>query len=274
MSECSTSSSSSGRQPGSTSGNSHNNPDSHHHNSPPQSPADQDYLRPLSLSTQCICICFTLILSCIVFWIRKSKVIQVSVWPLTESIILGSTLLYTAVAIRACYRFDVVVDHEDSGPTEYWWWWYDHSTPNSNTQSSSSSPSSSSSYHSNPRDNQSRYWACVAEPWARELGFTLVYGGIVLKIYRSLVEFRTRKAHRWVVREKDILRYLGTTVAVVLFYLLAWTCTVRDFGGGQEPYSPGNNIVCPAVTNWHRVTEIGQYTLYSSSLLFPKKKKK
>lgn len=190
---------------------------------PDPSNQEQDYLRPLTLSIQSICICFTLILSCVVFWIRKSKVIQVSVWLLTESIIFGSTLLYTSVAIRATYRFDMV-DHDSD---EFWW-------------------------EQDETGDQSKYWACVAEPWAREIGFTLVYGGVVLKIYRSLVEFRTRKAHRWVVREKDILRYLGTTVSVVLFYVLSWSVTVEygEFGQG--------GVVCPAITNWHRVTEIGE----------------
>lgn len=145
-----------------------------------------------------------------------------SVWPLTESIIFGSTLLYTSVAIRASYRFDMV-DHDSD---EFWW-------------------------EKEQQTDQSKYWACVAEPWAREIGFTLVYGGVVLKIYRSLVEFRTRKAHRWVVREKDILRYLGTSVAVVLFYVLAWSLTV-EYGGSD------GGVVCPAITNWHRVTEIGE----------------
>ncbi|CAL8069970.1 unnamed protein product [Orchesella dallaii] len=189
-------------------------------------------LRPVVLSIQCICMGLSVLLSILIFWIRKTKVIQVSIWPLTISIIIGSMLMYATIAIRAAYKFD---DNAEMVLNEH--------DPNA--------------------------WACVAEPWARELGFVLVYGGIVLKIYRSLVEFRTRKAHRWVVREKDILRYLGTTVSVVLFYLLAWTCTVQVFGRDMpwwEETHRTQHLVCPAVTPWHRVTEIGELLYVSVGL--------
>ncbi|CAG7687436.1 unnamed protein product [Allacma fusca] len=91
---------------------------------------------------------------------------------------------------------------------------------------------------------------CIIEPWLREMGFSLCYGAIVLKIYRALVEFRTRKAHRWVVREKDILRYLSAIFAVVLFYMTAWTVT-------NSTKIPNADHICP-ITWWHRVTEIGE----------------
>jgi len=64
---------------------------------------------------------------------------------------------------------------------------------------------------------------CLLEPWLRELGFTFCYGTIVLKIYRLLVEFRTRKAHRWVVREKDLLKYWTVMITCVLVYLTSGT---------------------------------------------------
>lgn len=46
------------------------------------------------------------------------------------------------------------------------------------------------------------------EPWARELGFIICYGAIILKLYRHLIDFRTRKAHRWIVKDTDLLKYL------------------------------------------------------------------
>uniref|UniRef100_A0A1S4H9M7 G-protein coupled receptors family 3 profile domain-containing protein n=2 Tax=gambiae species complex TaxID=44542 RepID=A0A1S4H9M7_ANOGA len=70
---------------------------------------------------------------------------------------------------------------------------------------------------------------CLLEPWCRELGFIICYGAIVLKLYRHLVEFRTRKAHRWVVRDLDLLRYLCAMIVAVLCYLAAFTATSLDF---------------------------------------------
>lgn len=49
---------------------------------------------------------------------------------------------------------------------------------------------------------------CLLEPWFREVGFIICYGAIILKLYRHLIEFRTRKAHRWVVKDTDLLKYL------------------------------------------------------------------
>uniref|UniRef100_A0A336MEB0 CSON014205 protein n=1 Tax=Culicoides sonorensis TaxID=179676 RepID=A0A336MEB0_CULSO len=70
---------------------------------------------------------------------------------------------------------------------------------------------------------------CLLEPWLRELGFCICYGAIGLKLYRYLVEFRTRKAHRWVVRDLDLLRYLCAMVIAVLCYLAAFTASCLDF---------------------------------------------
>lgn len=39
-------------------------------------------------------------------------------------------------------------------------------------------------------------------------------------MYRHLVEFRTRKAHRWVVRDLDLLRYLCAMIVAVLCKIL------------------------------------------------------
>lgn len=69
----------------------------------------------------------------------------------------------------------------------------------------------------------------MIEPWLREIGFIICYGAIVLKLYRHLVEFRTRKAHRWVVRDLDLLRYLCAMIVAVLCYLAAFTALCIDY---------------------------------------------
>ncbi|RZF43571.1 hypothetical protein LSTR_LSTR008084 [Laodelphax striatellus] len=70
---------------------------------------------------------------------------------------------------------------------------------------------------------------CIIEPWCRELGFIICYGAIILKLYRILMEFRTRKAHRWVVRDKDLLKYLMGMVFIMVVYLSAWTAVTLNF---------------------------------------------
>lgn len=70
---------------------------------------------------------------------------------------------------------------------------------------------------------------CMLEPWLREIGFIICYGAIVLKLYRHLVEFRTRKAHRYVVRDLDLLRYLCAMIVAVLCYLAAFTALCVDY---------------------------------------------
>jgi hypothetical protein len=47
----------------------------------------------------------------------------------------------------------------------------------------------------------------------------------VLRCFRILIEFRTRKAHRWVVRDKDLLKYLLAMVLIAIGYLAAHTAT-------------------------------------------------
>ncbi|XP_069107842.1 metabotropic glycine receptor-like [Argopecten irradians] len=69
---------------------------------------------------------------------------------------------------------------------------------------------------------------CLVIPWFRELGFAIVYGALVLKVYRLLAEFQSRKAHRVHVRDKDLLKYLLCVVVVVLGYMSAWTTVTLD----------------------------------------------
>lgn len=105
---------------------------------------------------------------------------------------------------------------------------------------------------------------CLIEPWCRELGFVVCYGAIILKLYRILIEFRTRKAHRWVVRDKDLLKYLLGMVLVVFGYMAAWTATNLNFI--QENYdiiAVGTTyeglqfLACKALW-WDYVTETGE----------------
>lgn len=69
---------------------------------------------------------------------------------------------------------------------------------------------------------------CLLEPWFRELGFIVCYGAIILKLYRHLVEFRTRKAHRWVLRDIDLLKYLSSMLFAVICYMSAFTASSID----------------------------------------------
>jgi len=64
---------------------------------------------------------------------------------------------------------------------------------------------------------------CFIAVWMREIGFTLFYGSIVIKIYRNLQEYRVRKAHHVIVREQDMLKYLTMAMVMTIGGLLAWS---------------------------------------------------
>lgn len=69
---------------------------------------------------------------------------------------------------------------------------------------------------------------CLVEPWLRELGFSTFYGSILIKLYRILTEFQTRKAHRVCMRDKDQIIYLLAIVFIVIGYMSAWTALMVD----------------------------------------------
>jgi hypothetical protein len=69
---------------------------------------------------------------------------------------------------------------------------------------------------------------CLLEPWLRELGFSTFYGSILIKLYRILTEFQTRKAHRVCLRDKDQIVYLLAIVLIVIGYMSAWTALMVD----------------------------------------------
>ncbi|VUZ49473.1 unnamed protein product [Hymenolepis diminuta] len=70
---------------------------------------------------------------------------------------------------------------------------------------------------------------CILMPWFREVGFSLTYGVLIVKLYRVLICFQSRKAHRVHVRDKDLFKYLGCFVVIVIGYMLAWTAVTLDF---------------------------------------------
>ena len=75
---------------------------------------------------------------------------------------------------------------------------------------------------------------CLFEPWFREVGFGLFYGSVIIKLYRVLAEFQTRKAHRVCVRDKDLLKYLASVILVIVGYLAAWTALILDVIDGID----------------------------------------
>ncbi|CAF1403470.1 unnamed protein product [Adineta steineri] len=76
---------------------------------------------------------------------------------------------------------------------------------------------------------------CLIMPWLRELGFTIVYGTLILRIYKMLAEFQSRKAHCVQVKEKDILRILFFISISIIGYLLGWTFVNIDHANENLP---------------------------------------
>ncbi|THD22142.1 GPCR family 3 [Fasciola hepatica] len=70
---------------------------------------------------------------------------------------------------------------------------------------------------------------CILSPWLRELGFAVMYGVLIVKIYRVLCGFQSRKAHRVHVRDKDILKFLGLFIITSFTYMVAWTAVNLDY---------------------------------------------
>ncbi|KAH8282440.1 hypothetical protein KR054_007749 [Drosophila jambulina] len=100
---------------------------------------------------------------------------------------------------------------------------------------------------------------CLLEPWLRELGFITCYGAIILKLYRHLVDFRTRKAHRWVLRDVDLLKYLGTMVFAVICYMSAFTASSLDLleSAQLESLREADTNTCHPL-KWELVTQISE----------------
>lgn len=64
----------------------------------------------------------------------------------------------------------------------------------------------------------------------RELGFGLFHGTLVIKLYRIQMEFQSRKAHRVLIRDQDLIKYLLIILVIIIGYLSAWTVLItHDF---------------------------------------------
>ncbi|KAI0981485.1 hypothetical protein GJ496_000947 [Pomphorhynchus laevis] len=69
---------------------------------------------------------------------------------------------------------------------------------------------------------------CILQSWLREVGFVIVYGTVMLRLYKLLVEFQSRKARSIHLKENDLLQYLVVIICIVSVYLLAWTLVNLD----------------------------------------------
>uniref|UniRef100_A0A3B4B5W8 G-protein coupled receptors family 3 profile domain-containing protein n=1 Tax=Periophthalmus magnuspinnatus TaxID=409849 RepID=A0A3B4B5W8_9GOBI len=68
---------------------------------------------------------------------------------------------------------------------------------------------------------------CILLRWVRLLGFAIMYGTIVLKLYRVLKVFLSRTAQRTpYMTSWRVLRLLLVILLVVLWFLVAWTSAV------------------------------------------------
>ncbi|XP_004434657.1 PREDICTED: probable G-protein coupled receptor 179 [Ceratotherium simum simum] len=72
---------------------------------------------------------------------------------------------------------------------------------------------------------------CIALRWVRLLGFAIVYGTIILKLYRVLQLFLSRTAQRGPhLSSGQLLRRLGLLLLLVLGFLAVWTAGVLERG--------------------------------------------
>ncbi|XP_036889314.1 probable G-protein coupled receptor 179 isoform X2 [Sturnira hondurensis] len=77
---------------------------------------------------------------------------------------------------------------------------------------------------------------CVALRWVRLLGFAIVYGTIILKLYRVLQLFLSRTAQRGpLLSSGQLLRRLGLLLLLVLGFLAVWTVGVLERGALHTP---------------------------------------
>lgn len=190
-------------------------------------------LRSSLLGFESFCATICILLSIVIFRLRKDKDIAASRWIMLQMILLGALLLYLTVIVR-----------------------YFEPTPSN----------------------------CLVEPWLREVGFGLFYGSIIIKLYRILAEFQTRKAHRVCVRDKDLLKYLASIIMVIVGYLAAWTALILDAIDGfnnisgkvastailyEGSTSEGLNFLACKELSWNYVTETGNKGLQCILFTFP-----
>jgi len=73
------------------------------------------------------------------------------------------------------------------------------------------------------------------------------------------VDFRTRKAHRWVLRDVDLLKYLGTMVFAVICYMAAFTASSLDLleSAQLESLREADTNTCHPL-KWELVTQTSE----------------
>ncbi|KAK2111783.1 hypothetical protein P7K49_011529 [Saguinus oedipus] len=77
---------------------------------------------------------------------------------------------------------------------------------------------------------------CIALRWVRLLGFAIVYGTIILKLYRVLQLFLSRAAQRsTLLSSRRLLWRLGLLLLPVLGFLVVWTVGALERGIQQAP---------------------------------------
>ncbi|XP_004378178.1 probable G-protein coupled receptor 179 [Trichechus manatus latirostris] len=77
---------------------------------------------------------------------------------------------------------------------------------------------------------------CIALRWVRLLGFVIVYGTIILKLYRVLQLFLSRTAQRGPhLSSRQLLRRLWLLLLLVLGFLVVWTAGVLEPGVQHSP---------------------------------------
>lgn len=81
------------------------------------------------------------------------------------------------------------------------------------------------------------------------------------------MDHRTRKAHRYVIRDRDLLKYLAGLVVFVTGYLAAWSALTAHLATeGHSPLALGRTsqglafTVCKSLW-WEYVTEIGKFNI-------------
>ncbi|XP_042573885.1 probable G-protein coupled receptor 158 [Cyprinus carpio] len=68
---------------------------------------------------------------------------------------------------------------------------------------------------------------CILLRWVRLLGFAIVYGTVILKLYRVLKVFLSRTAQRIpYMTSWRVLRLLAVILLVVVWFLVAWTSAI------------------------------------------------
>ncbi|KAG5841560.1 hypothetical protein ANANG_G00167900 [Anguilla anguilla] len=82
---------------------------------------------------------------------------------------------------------------------------------------------------------------CVLLRWVRLLGFAVVYGTVILKLYRVLKVFLSRTAQRIpYMTSCRVLRLLVVILLVVSWFLVAWTLAVcQNMGRDLSPITVG-----------------------------------